>query len=178
MAKKDSNYYVDNQKLLSCMKEHVEKVNDSSNELPRVSEYIGECIYLIAKGLANRPNFINYPFKEDMISDGIENSLRYINNFDPNKSSNPYGYFTQIIYFAFVRRIEREKKHLYTKYKMIDQKLTHEISESEHLNVTKYGSEYADANMHEFITKFESKQKEKKNVVKTEKSKSVFSNTD
>ena len=101
-----------------------------------------------------------------MISDGIENSLKYINNFDPEKSSNPFGYFTQIIYYAFVRRIQREKRHLYTKYKLINQKITHDYADIENLNVTKYGSDYSDANMHEFITKFESTQEDRKRKVK------------
>lgn len=174
--KKQSNNYVDNKKLLESMKDYIDSVNScsSQDEYPQISDYIGECISLIAKGLANRPNFINYPFKEDMISDGIENSLRYIRNFDPEKSSNPYGYFTQIIYYAFVRRIQREKRHLYTKYKMIEQKLTHDIADDEYLNVTKYGSDYADANMHDFIDKFEHSQKTLKKTAKSKK-KSSFS---
>jgi len=166
MTKKKSENYVDNKKLLESMKEHIELFNQNE-EAPRVSEYIGECIQKISIGLANRPNFINYPFKEEMIADGIENSLKYINNFDPEKSSNPFGYFTQIIYYAFVRRIQREKRHLYTKYKLINQKITHEYAEVENLNVTKYGSDYSDANMHEFITKFESTQEDRKRKVKT-----------
>tara|TARA_Y100000758_G_C15806623_1_gene332910 strand:- start:158 stop:592 length:435 start_codon:yes stop_codon:yes gene_type:complete len=75
---------------------------------------------LIAERLSHRPNFMNYAFREDMISDGIENCLQYVNNFDPEKSSNPFAYFTQIIYYAFLRRIQKEKKQLYIKYKTID----------------------------------------------------------
>lgn len=162
MAKNEN--YVDNSKLLECMKVHLELIKSEKNA--RISEYIGECIKSIASGLANRPNFINYPFKEEMISDGIENSLKYLNNFDPLKSSNPFAYFTQIIYFAFVRRIQKEKKHLYTKYKLINQKIVHEYQDVENLNVTKYGSDYSDANMHEFITKFEANQEDKKQKIK------------
>ena len=80
---------------------------------------MGECILKIANHLSYRPNFINYTYKEEMISDGIENSLQYIDNFDPEKSKNPFAYFTQIIYFAFIRRIQKEKKQTLVKQKMI-----------------------------------------------------------
>lgn len=156
--------YVDNSKLLESMKEHLQLLEE--HKTIKVSDYIGECIQSIANGLANRPNFINYPFRDEMISDGIENSLKYINNFDPEKSTNPFAYFTQIIYYAFVRRIQREKKHLYTKYKLINQKLAHDYQDVENLNVTKYGSEYSDSNMHEFILKFEATQEDKKQKIK------------
>jgi len=71
----------------------------------------------IAEGLSHKPNFINYTYRDEMISDGIENCLMYFDNFDPTKSKNPFAYFTQIIYFAFLRRIQKEKKQLYVKYK-------------------------------------------------------------
>jgi hypothetical protein len=162
MAKKEN--YVDNSKLLESMKEYLEQYKVERKT--KISDYIGECIQSIATGLGNKPNFVNYPFKEEMISDGVENSLKYISNFDPNKSSNPFAYFTQIIYYAFVRRIQREKKHLYTKYKLINQKIVHDYQDVENLNVTKYGSEYSDANMHDFIIKFEATQEDKKQRIK------------
>jgi hypothetical protein len=71
----------------------------------------------IAEGLSHKPNFINYTYRDEMISDGIENCLMYFENFDPSKSKNPFAYFTQVIYFAFLRRIQKEKKQLYVKYK-------------------------------------------------------------
>ena len=54
-----------------------------------------------------------------MISDGVENCLQYLDNFNPTKSNNPFAYFTQIIYYAFVRRIQKEKKQVKVKQKMI-----------------------------------------------------------
>ncbi|MFN4975285.1 MAG: hypothetical protein ACK5GV_08580 [Bacteroidota bacterium] len=162
MTKKEN--YVDNNKLLESMLEYLAQRKVESKA--RVSDYIGECIQSIASGLANKPNFINYPFRDEMISDGIENSLKYIKNFDPDKSSNPFAYFTQIIYYAFVRRIKKEKTHLYAKYKLINQKIIHDYQDVENLNVTKYGSEYSDANMHEFIVKFEAAQEDKKQKIK------------
>ena len=83
-------------------------------ELPRISDYIGECfLKIIQNGLSYRPNFINYTYRQEMISDGIENCLQYIHNFNPEKSNNPFiTYFTQIIYYSFIRRIQKEKKQI------------------------------------------------------------------
>ena len=81
--------------------------------------HIGECFVKIANHLAYKSNFVNYTFREEMILDGIENCITYINNFDPAKSSNPFAYFTQITYYAFLRRIQKEKKQLDAKYRYI-----------------------------------------------------------
>jgi DNA-directed RNA polymerase specialized sigma24 family protein len=87
---------------------------------PQISNYLGDCFLKIATHLSYKPNFVNYMFREDMISDGIENCIQYIHNFDPNKSSNPFAYFTQIIHYAFLRRIQKEKKQLEIKSKIIE----------------------------------------------------------
>ena len=87
---------------------------------PAISNYLGECFLKIATHLSYKPNFVNYMFREDMIGDGIENCVQYIHNFDPNKSNNPFAYFTQIIYYAFLRRIQKEKKQLEIKTKIIE----------------------------------------------------------
>ena len=86
---------------------------------PPVTDYIGSCFLKIANHLSYRPNFINYTFRYDMISDGIENCLQYLDNFNPEKSNNPFAYFTQIIYYAFIRRIQKEKKQVTIKQKLI-----------------------------------------------------------
>jgi len=115
-------HYVNNADFLAAIVEMREKVNHAKeNNLPQpqVSNYIGECILKIATHLSYKPNFINYSYREEMISDGIENCLQYINNFDPAKSNNPFAYFTQIIYYAFLRRIAKEKKQSYIKGKLI-----------------------------------------------------------
>lgn len=163
--KEKEKHYVNNAEFLEHMKVHIKAVNIAKKKkspLPQVSNYIGECIVSIANKLANKPNFVNYPFRDEMICDGIENCLQYLNNFNPEKSSNPFAYFTQIIYFAFVRRIQKEKKQLYAKYKLIEQSLMHDIVEDEHLQNTKYGSDESDLNMHEFIQNFEKSRDEKK----------------
>ena len=111
--KKKKVHYVDNKAFLAAIVERKELIKEAEAEgepKPRISNYLGECILKIANHLSYRPNFINYTYKEEMISDGIENSLQYIDNFDPEKSKNPFAYFTQIIYYAFIRRIAKEKK--------------------------------------------------------------------
>lgn len=116
--------YINNPDFLIAMVEYRQMVADAEEKeatRPRVTTYIGECFMKIANRLSHKPNFVNYSFREEMIGDGIENCLQYIDNFDPEKSSNPFAYFTQIIYFAFLRRIDKEKKNLYIKYKLADQ---------------------------------------------------------
>lgn len=113
-------YYVDNKKFFGAMCEFRESVllaKSGGNPRPIVPNYVAECIMKIATHLSYKPNFINYTFRDEMICDGIENSLQYIDNFNPEKSKNPFAYFTQIIYYAFLRRIQKEKKHLYVKMK-------------------------------------------------------------
>ena len=123
MARKKGVHYVDNAKFLQAMKdwkEQCKEAEETGDETPRISDYIGECFLKIANGLSYRPNFINYTYKQEMISDGIENCLQYIHNFNPEKSKNPFAYFTQIIYYAFIRRIQKEKKQTHVKHRMIE----------------------------------------------------------
>ena len=89
-------------------------------EPPLISNYLGDCFLKIATHLSYKPNFVNYMFREDMIGYGIENCVQYIHNFNPEKSTNPFAYFTQIIYYAFLRRIQKEKKQLEIKTKIIE----------------------------------------------------------
>jgi len=119
---KDKLHYVDNKKFLQAMVDwrlKVQKAEDKKRKKPVVTNYIGECFLKIANHLSYRPNFINYTYRDDMISDGIENCLQYMNNFNSEKSSNPFAYFTQIIYYAFIRRIQKEKKQQDVKAKLI-----------------------------------------------------------
>jgi len=123
VRRKNTEYYVNNKELLEAMTSYKERViyaKEHGKPKPRVSNYVGDCFLKIATHLSYKPNFVNYPFREDMICDGIENCLQYIDNFDPEKSSNPFAYFTQIIYYAFLRRIQKEKKQLEIKQKILD----------------------------------------------------------
>jgi hypothetical protein len=115
-------HYVNNVEFLESIKRYKKlclEAESCGDSKPQIPNYLGECILKIATKLANRPNFINYSYKDDMILDGIENCIMYFDNFDPEKSSNPFSYFTQIIYYAFLRRIEKEKKQSYIKGKLI-----------------------------------------------------------
>jgi hypothetical protein len=121
-SKKSKEHYVSNKEFLAAMIEYRKMVNTAKKEgkpKPPVTDYIGNCFLKIANHLSYRPNFINYTFRDDMISDGIENCLQYLDNFNPHKSNNPFAYFTQIIYYAFIRRIQKEKKQVTIKHKML-----------------------------------------------------------
>ena len=123
MAKAKGAHYVNNKEFLQAMVEWGEKCNEAienGKSQPPVTNYIGECFLKIATHLSYRPNFINYTYRDEMISDGIENCLQYVKNFNPEKSSNPFAYFTQIIYYAFLRRIQKEKKQSHVKNKMLE----------------------------------------------------------
>ena len=121
---KASVHYVENKVFTDAIIKHNKACKiavEANEEKPRVSEYIGECIYKIATRLSTKPNFINYSYRDEMICDGIENCLQYINNFNEEKSTNAFAYVTQIIYFAFLRRIHKEKKQAAIKQRSIEQ---------------------------------------------------------
>ena len=121
--KKKTEYYVNNKEFLeaiSIYRARVIRAKELGKPRPRVTNYLGECFLKIATHLSYKPNFVNYMFREDMICDGIENCLQYIDNFDPEKSKNPFAYFTQIIYYAFLRRIQKEKKQMEIKNKILE----------------------------------------------------------
>ena len=124
MTKKPKNqHYIDNSKFLDALvayKARVEKSAQEDKPKPRITEYLGDCFLKIATHLSYRPNFINYMYKEDMISDGVENCVQYIDNFNPEKSKNPFAYFTQIVYFAFLRRIAKEKRQQAIREKIVE----------------------------------------------------------
>ena len=124
MKRKPKNY-IDNKTFLSYLIEYREKCSVAEAEdrpKPQVTEKIGMCLFQIANRLATKPNFSGYMFKDEMVSDGIENAVDAVLKFNPEKSQNPFAYFTQIIWYAFIRRIEKEKKQLYTKKKYYDDK--------------------------------------------------------
>ena len=174
MARK-KQHYVDNEKFLVVMSEYREeylRAKDEDIELPIIPDYAGECFLKIAERLSHRPNFINYAFREEMVSDGIENCVMYASNFNPEKSTNPFAYFTQIIYYAFLRRIEKEKKQLYIKYKTMDEFNSIE----DHVDMGEMGGNEAASiasgtspmtadkreNIYDFINAFEEKKRKKK----------------
>ena len=123
MTRKRSEHYVNNKEFLAAIIAYKQEIKDAEHlgkPKPRITNYLGECFLKIATHLSYKPNFVNYMFKDDMICDGIENCVQYINNFNPEKSSNPFAYFTQIIHYAFLRRIQKEKKQLEIRQKIIE----------------------------------------------------------
>ena len=123
MTRKRSEHYVNNKEFLTAIVAYKQSIRDAKQlgkQKPRITNYLGECFLKIATHLSYKPNFVNYMFKDDMICDGIENCVQYINNFNPEKSSNPFAYFTQIIHYAFLRRIQKEKKQLEIRQKIIE----------------------------------------------------------
>ena len=179
MARK-KQHYVDNEKFLEVMtgyrNAYLESRENGEEQKPMIPDYAGECFLKIAERLSHRPNFINYAFREEMVSDGIENCVMYASNFNPEKSSNPFAYFTQITYYAFLRRIEKEKKQLYIKYKTMDEYSTLEENSDMDGMGTDAGaissgssplSADKRASIYDFIHTFEEKKRQKKRV-KTE----------
>ena len=170
--KDNTNHYINNKEFLKAIIEyqaHIRECETNGKPKPYVTDYIALCFLQIAQRLSYRPNFINYTYKDDMISDGLENCLAYMHNFDPEKSTNPFAYFTQIIYYAFLRRIQKEKKQQYVKYKYFDQKAGFEQMDElqEHDKesfdfINERGSIDFHIHIKEFIDDMERKESEKK----------------
>jgi|TARA_B100001093_G_C26788303_1_gene997738 hypothetical protein len=163
-------HYVDNKELYRVLLEYkFDRLQAEKNNKPKppIPNYVGECLLQIANRLSYKPNFANYMFREEMVGDGIENCINYLNNFDPEKSKNPFAYFTQIIYYAFLRRIEREKRQLYVKHKALenhmieDELTTHHSDASETSGVAvRLDTDY----MKEFVSNFEDKLEDRKKM--------------
>lgn len=166
-------HYVDNQKFYQEILNHKKKVTEAREkglEDPRLPNYIGECIWKIASKLANKPCFINYSYRDEMISDGIENCILYFNDYNPDIGKNPFAYFTQVIYFAFLRRINKEEKNRYIIYKNFQETIVNnghagflvDNDDNHLLTVNLYD------NINDFLERFE-----KKEAVKKEKRKNA-----
>ena len=144
--RKRSEHYVNNKEFLAALiayREEREIAEAKGLPRPIIPRYIGECFLKIATHLSFKPNFVNYMFKDDMVCDGIENCVQYIHNFNPEKSQNPFAYFTQIIHYAFLRRIQREKRQLEIKNKILEKSGYSEVFDD---NNTLDGSNYSDYN--------------------------------
>lgn len=143
----ENNNYVDNKKMYDVLVEYLEAVKSAKSlnlPAPPIPEYLGECFLLIATKLSHRFNFSAYTWREEMISDSLENVIMYLHNFDPSKSKNAFGYFGKIIWWAFVRRINKEKSQLYIKYKMAEQSTIHDTLYSHDSNEEHFIPAYID----------------------------------
>jgi hypothetical protein len=174
MAKQ--KHYINNEDFLKALVDYKAACKKAKKEKlppPAIPNYIGECFMKIAEGLSHKPNFINYTYRDEMMADGIENCLQYFDNFDPAKSKNPFAYFTQIVYFAFLRRISKEKKQLYVKYKSTEQiGILDEFEMLEFEDGTSKQFELYD-NIAEFIENYEDARKVKKDAAAAKKSKGI-----
>jgi hypothetical protein len=166
------NHYINNLDFLAALVEYKKlseesKLNNSPK--PKIPNYIGECFLKLAYNLSKKPNFCMYTYKDEMISDAIENCIMYFENFNPDKSSNPFAYFTTVCWWAFVRRIDKEKKQQYVKYKatenfgILDEEELLELGDGTINQIQIYD------NLYEFIEKYESAVKEKKGIAKKRK---------
>lgn len=137
--------YVDNKKFTEDVIKYVASVNKAlelKQPRPRMNNYIGSCIYEIATHLAYKPNFINYTYRDEMVGDGIECCVKYIHNFNSEKSRNAFSYVTQIIFYAFLRRIKKEKKQQYIKYKLFEREGIHNIMGEEYSRSAEFLEKY------------------------------------
>jgi len=169
VTKRVKKNYVDNKRLYESMvafKKASIKAKKAGEPRPPIDDYICTCILKIAEHLSYKPNFINYPFIDDMVGDAVENCITYISNFNPKKSKNPFSYFTQIIYFAFLRRIAREKKQMVIKFRAIQnspyfESLTRQVGDEAGEGSNSY-IKFTQKHMGDIISDFEEKKQAKK----------------
>tara|TARA_B100001248_G_scaffold68117_1_gene47981 strand:- start:14115 stop:14699 length:585 start_codon:yes stop_codon:yes gene_type:complete len=127
MARKKSIHYVNNSDFSTAVVSYVEKVEESRKkqiEIPKVPDYIAQCFLRIAEGLSHKANFIRYTYREEMVMDAVENCLKAIGNYNLEAATrtgkpNAFAYFTQITWYAFLRRITKEKKQQEIKLKYL-----------------------------------------------------------
>lgn len=130
MAKKSNNiHYVNNAEFSAAVVEYVKKVVEAKelgNDPPIVPNYVALCFLRIAENLSHKGNFIRYTYREEMVMDAVENCLRAVENYNINAETrtgkpNAFAYFTQIVWYAFLRRIAKEKKQQEIKEKYLSQ---------------------------------------------------------
>ena len=127
-AKRAGVHYVNNREFSQAVVDYVnlvKKAKTENTEIPRITEYIGRCFLRIAEGLSHKPNFVRYTYREEMVMDGVENCIKAIMNYNIEAatrtgSPNAFAYFTQINYYAFIRRIMKEKKQQDIKFRYIE----------------------------------------------------------
>ena len=126
---KDKPHYVNNREFSQAVVDYVKEVKiaqKAGKPLPIVPNYIAQCFMRIAEGLSHKSNFVRYTYREEMVMDAVENCLKAITNYKietATRTGNPnaFAYFTQICYFAFLRRLAKEKKQQDIKFKFIEE---------------------------------------------------------
>lgn len=166
---KTKRHYVNNKDFYDAIVVYKQKLKEDSET--RVPDYIGQCIMAICTKLSTKPNFYGYSFRDEMIADAIENCIGAVDGFNPEKSNNPFAYFTQIAWNAFIRRITKEKKQQYIKHKnMVNDMLIAELDDSAFTTIAGKNSQYNDIT-NEIISSFENKltKSKKSSIVGIEK---------
>ena len=161
--------YINNKDFLNALIEYRDlQKYAKENDLPppRISDYIGDCILKIAENFGKRKNFYQYTYKDDMIGDAIENCIRYINSFDPEKSNNPFAYFSMVVHRAFLRRIDAEATQSYVKYKSLGNGTLSLYTESKDKKNLDMINDIMNDTAYDIIEKFETKVSTKKKVLK------------
>ena len=128
MKPKQKPHYVNNKEFSQSVVDYVKLVNEAQEagtKLPVVTDYIATCFLKIAQGLSHKANFIRYTYREEMVMDAVENCLKAITNYNIEAATrtgkpNAFAYFTQICYYAFLRRLAKEKKQQDIKFKYIE----------------------------------------------------------
>lgn len=169
--KKVTRNYINNVDFCEALFKYKEDCADAIEKgikKPRIPNYIGECFLKIAEGLSRKPNFYGYSYKDEMIADGVENCLMYFENFDPSRK-NPFAYFTQILFYCFIRRIQKEKKQQYIKYKATENFGILDESELMELGGGQIKQLEVYENMYDFIEKFEESEFKKSSKVANKK---------
>lgn len=164
MIKKAKRHYVNNRDFYDALVVYRNKLQaDPSTKVPG---YVGQCIMAICTKLSTKPNFSGYSYRDEMIADGIENCIAAVNGFDPEKSNNPFAYFTQIAWNAFIRRISKEKKQQYIKHKnMVNNVLISDLDHGTLSSIAGSESHYNEMS-NEIIGSFEKKLTKSKKVGK------------
>tara|TARA_X000000950_G_scaffold45715_1_gene52023 strand:+ start:4079 stop:4663 length:585 start_codon:yes stop_codon:yes gene_type:complete len=125
---KEKAHYVNNKEFSQAVMDYAVECRDcreKEKQVPKVTDYIARCFIKISEGLSHRPNFVRYTYREEMVMDAVENCLRAIGNYKIETATrtgkpNAFSYFTQICYYAFIRRIMKEKKQQDIKFKFIE----------------------------------------------------------
>lgn len=157
--------YINNKEFYQLLVDYYERCREAElhdKPKPRIPEEVGQCFLMIATKLSNKGNFVGYTYKDEMVSDALENCIMAVNSFNPEKSKNPFAYFTQIIWYAFLRRIEKEKKQTYVKYKSLEKLVleSDDFLEGESNGYSNFDLE--NEKMKPIIEKFEKKSNKKK----------------
>ena len=161
---KNKSNYIDNDKFLKEIISFRKLIEKNDGKKVPVPDSLAMYFIKLAKNMSQKGNFSGYTYRDDLIADALENCIRYAANFNPNRSSNPFCYFTEIIKWAFVRKIKKENKQLYIRYKTF---MDSELADNEEILTAMQNNDILQENKREFIQKFEASLEAKK--IKKEK---------